>query len=95
MAGNDKDGYCCSIWGDIPPDKTSTKRVIIGSMETGIDHLDFIFENEKKERITDEGILARAILVRAREFNYIPKKREARYAEALLREYRQREAGHV
>jgi len=40
MGGNDKDGYYCSVFGCIPPDKITTKLVRIDWKETGIDHLD-------------------------------------------------------
>ena len=59
MAGNEKDGYYCSICGGIPPDKIKTKKVLIDGKETGIDHLDFIFENVKKLHLTDDATLAR------------------------------------
>jgi hypothetical protein len=32
-------------------------------------------------------------MVRVKEFNYVPTKVEARYAEALLREYKQQATG--
>jgi hypothetical protein len=95
MAGDEKDGYYCSICEGIPPDKIKTRKILVDGKETGIDHLDFVFENVRKERITDEAALAGAILVRVREFNYVPTKKEAVYAGALLKEYRQWEKSHV
>jgi len=89
MAGDEKDGYYCSICGGIPPDKIKTKRVLIDGKETGIDHLDFIFENVKKLQLTEDTVIAEEIMKRVREFNYVPTKKQAIYAEALLREYRQ------
>ncbi len=50
MGGDDKDGYYCSICGGIPPDKITTKRVLIDGKETGIDHLDWIFDEVKKSQ---------------------------------------------
>ena len=47
MGGDDKDGYYCSICGGIPPDKITTKRILIDGKETGIDHLDWIFDEVK------------------------------------------------
>jgi hypothetical protein len=89
MAGDEKDGYYCSICGGIPPDKVKTKRVLIDGKETGIDHLEFIFENVKKLQLTEDTAIAEEIMKRVREFNYVPTKKAAIYAEALLKEYRQ------
>jgi hypothetical protein len=95
MAGNEKDGYYCSICGGIPPDKIRTKRVLIDGKETGIDHLDFIFENVRKLQLTDGPAISKEIIKLVREFNYVPTKKEAVYAEALLKEYRQWEKEHA
>jgi hypothetical protein len=89
MAGDEKDGYYCSICGGIPPDKIKTKRVLIDGKETGIDHLDFIFETMKKLQLSDDAAIASEIVKRVKVFNYVPTKKEALYAEGLLREYRQ------
>jgi hypothetical protein len=91
MAGEDKDGNYCSICGGIPPEKISTRRILIDGRETGIDHLDFIIENVRQLHLTDDAAIAGAMMVRVREFNYVPSKKEALYAEALFREYRHQE----
>jgi len=93
MAGDEKDGYYCSICGGIPPDKIKTKRVVIDGKETGIDHLDFIIENVRQLHLTNDDAIASEIMKRVREFNYVPTKKEARYAEALLLEYRKAVSG--
>ena len=93
MAGDEKDGSYCSICGGIPPDKIKTKRVIIDGKETGIDHLDFIIENVRQLHLTSDDAIANEIMKRVREFNYVPTKKEARYAEALLLEYRKAVSG--
>ncbi|HRX34036.1 MAG: NAC family transcription factor [Methanolinea sp.] len=95
MAGDEKDGYYCSICGGIPPDRIKTKRVLIDGKETGIDHLDFIFENVKQLQLTDGSAISGEIMKRVREFNYVPTKKVAVYAEALLKEYRQWEKEHA
>lgn len=95
MAGDEKDGYYCSICGGIPPDKIKTKQVLIDGKETGIDHLDFIFENVEKMQLTDSSAISGEIMKRVKEFNYVPTKKEAMYAEALLNEYRQWEKEHA
>ncbi len=88
MVGNEKDGYYCSICGGIPPDKIKTKRVLIDGKETGIDHLDFIFDSVNKLHISGDTAISEEIMKRVREFNYVPTKKVAVYAEALLKEYR-------
>jgi hypothetical protein len=88
MPGDDKDGYYCSICGGIPPDKITTKRVLIDGKETGIDHLDFVFDEVKKLRLDDNAVIAEEILKRVKIFNYVPTKKMVEYADALLTEYR-------
>ncbi|MHB8164341.1 MAG: NAC family transcription factor [Methanoregula sp.] len=88
MPGDDKNGYYCSICGGIPPDKITTKRVLIDGKETGIDHLDFIFDEVKKLRLDNNSVISDEILKRVKVFNYVPTKKTAEYAEALLADYR-------
>ncbi|MFA5348457.1 MAG: NAC family transcription factor [Methanoregula sp.] len=88
MGGDDKDGYYCSICGGIPPDKITTKRVIIDGKETGIDHLDWIFDEVNKIRPPDDATLTDELMKRVKEFNYVPTKKNSVYAEAILAEYK-------
>jgi hypothetical protein len=88
MEETEKDGTYCSICGGIPPEKISTRLVVIDGHETGIDHLDFIFDEVRKLGLTDDSVLAGEIMKRVRAFNYVPAKKEALYRESLLREYR-------
>jgi hypothetical protein len=90
MAGDDKDGYYCSICGGIPPDKITTKRILIDGKETGIDHLDWIFSEVKKLNPDNDAVLAAELLKRVKEFNYVPTKKTEAYAAALIEEYRKR-----
>ena len=90
MGGDDKDGYYCSICGGIPPDKITTKRVLIDGKETGIDHLDWIFSEVKKLDPDNDAVLADELLKRVKEFNYVPTKKTEVYASALVEEYRRR-----
>jgi hypothetical protein len=85
----DKDGNYCSICGGIPPEKITTRRVMIDGKETGIDQLDFVFEEVRKLGLTDDSILVEEIMKRVKVFNYVPSKKDALYREALLREYKQ------
>ena len=90
MGGDDKDGYYCSICGGIPPDRITTKRILIDGKETGIDHLDWIFSEVKKLNPDNDSVLADELLKRVKEFNYVPTKKTEVYATALVEEYRKR-----
>jgi len=88
MAGDEKDGYYCSICGGIPPDKIKTRRILIDGKETGIDHLEFVFEEVKKLKLDDDTVISDEVLKRVKVFNYVPTKKTAEYSVALIREYR-------
>ena len=88
MGGNDTDGYYCSVCGGIPPDKITTKRVLIDGKETGIDHLDWILEDVKKLNLDGDAELSAEILKRVQKFNYVPSRKTEEYAAGLLAEYR-------
>ena len=90
MGGDDKDGYYCSICGGLPPDKITTKRILIDGKETGIDHLDWIFDEVKKLTLVDDATITEELLKRVKEFNYVPTKKTDVYAAALLVEYKKR-----
>jgi hypothetical protein len=88
MGGDDKDGYYCSICGGIPPDKITTKRVLIDGKETGIDHLEWIFDEVNKLKPPNDAALTEELMKRVKEFNYVPTKKSDVYAAALLAEYK-------
>jgi hypothetical protein len=87
MPGDDKDGYYCSICGGIPPDKIKTKRILIDGKETGIDHLEFVLDEVKKLKLENNTAITDELLKRVKVFNYVPTKKTAEYAAALLGEY--------
>jgi len=91
MGGDDKDGYYCSICGGIPPDKITTKRVLIDGRETGIDHLDWIFAEVKKLDLQTDAAIAEELLKRVKEFNYVPTKKSGVYALALVAEFKKQQ----
>jgi len=88
LGGDDKDGYYCSICGGIPPDKITTKRILVDGKETGIDQLDWIISEVKKLQISDDAALTDELLKRVKVLNYVPTKKSAEYAQALLAEYK-------
>jgi hypothetical protein len=88
MSGNEGDGNYCTICGGIPPDRITTKQVLIDGKATGIDHLDWFFAEVKKLEITNDTRLAEEILTRVQQFNYVPTKKMDVYAGGLLAEYK-------
>jgi hypothetical protein len=88
MAGDDKDGYYCSICGGIPPDKIKTKKILIDGKETGIDQLDWILDEVKKLKLADDNAITEELLKRTTALNYVPTRKKEVYGVALLAEYR-------
>jgi len=87
MAGDEKDGYYCTICGGIPPDQIKIKKIPIDGKETGIDRLDWIVQDVASLHLSDDEAIADALVKRVRQFNYIPTKKMGEYRTALLREY--------
>ena len=88
MAGDEKEGYYCTICGGIPPDQIKIKKIPIDCKETGIDRLDWVLQDVAALDLTDDERIAEEIVKRVRQFNFIPSKKLPQYREALLREYR-------
>lgn len=88
MAGDEKDGYYCSICGGIPPDKIKTRLVCIDGKDTGIDHLDFIISEVKKLKLTLDDEIADELIKRVNEFNYVPSRKKDEYKTSLLEEFK-------
>jgi hypothetical protein len=94
MGGNDKDGYYCSVCGGIPPDKITTKLVLIDGKETGIDRLDWIFEQVSRLQVAGDPEMTAEILKRVQQFNYVPTRKIAEYGAGLLASFRTWQAEH-
>ena len=88
MAGDDKDGYYCTICGGIPPDKIKTKKVLIDGKETGIDQLDWILAEVKNLKLADDNSITDELMKRTMALNYVPTKKKEVYGVALLAEYK-------
>jgi len=88
MAGDEKEGYYCTICGGIPPDQIKIKKIPVDGKETGIDRLDWVLQDVAALDFTDDERIADEIVKRVRQFNFIPSKKLPQYREALLREYR-------
>lgn len=87
MSGNDNDGYYCTICGGIPPDKITTRQLLVDGKETGIDQLDWIIEEVKKLRLSDDSVIGEELLKRTRKLNYVPTRKTEEYRSALLEEF--------
>ncbi|MGA2934526.1 MAG: NAC family transcription factor [Methanomicrobiales archaeon] len=88
MAGDEKEGYYCTICGGIPPDQIKIRKIPIDGKETGIDRLDWILQDVLSLHLADDEKIMDEIIRRVRQFNYIPGRKMSEYREALLREYR-------
>lgn len=68
----------------------SVRQILVGARPAGMHGLDELFEEMYAQgRLPDEPGLGLELVERARAHNYIPKGAGKRFAEALLREYRQ------
>ncbi len=88
MAGDEKEGYYCTICGGIPPDQIKIKKIPIEGKETGIDRLEWILHDVLGLDLADDEKITDEIIKRVRQFNYIPGRKMNEYRKALLREYR-------
>jgi hypothetical protein len=88
MGGDDKDGYYCSICGGIPPDRITTKKIVVDGKETGIDQLDWILDEVRNLKLTDDATITAELIKRVKVLNYVPTKKTVLYEVALLAEYR-------
>jgi hypothetical protein len=88
MENGDNDGTYCTICGGIRPDKIKVRQILIDGKETGIDQLDLIMGDVKKQNLSRDDDIVRELMKRVRAFNYVPTKKSAHYEDALLREYR-------
>jgi hypothetical protein len=75
LGDNEKDGYYCSICGGIPPDKITTKRILVDGKETGIDQLDWIIADVVKHALLNNTAMTEELLLRVKKFNYVPTKK--------------------
>lgn len=74
VGGSDKEGYYCSICGGVPPDKITTKRILVDGKETGIDQLDWIMAEVRKLGLTNDAAITEELLKRVKTLNYVPTR---------------------
>lgn len=82
------EGDYCQVCGGISPAKVTTKRILIGGAEIGINKLDEIIDEVRAMDLTDDAAIAGELLRLAKKYNYVPTKRSSEYGEALLRVYK-------
>ena len=88
MGGDEHEGYYCTICGGIPPDKITTKRILVDGKETGINQLDWILAEVRKLGLSGDTEITDELLRRTMALNYVPSRKLEEYREALLTEYK-------
>lgn len=84
------EGDYCEVCGGISPAKVTTKRILVGGAEIGINKLDEIIEAVRAMNLPDDAAVTEELLKLAKKFNYVPSKRSSEYGEALLQAYKGR-----
>lgn len=87
---DDKDGVYCTICGGIVPQSTLIKPIIVDDKPTGINQLDFILDQVRALSLQSDSEIRQELVKRAKVLNYIPTKMTDKYAEALLKVYKER-----
>lgn len=88
MEGSENDGTYCTICGGIPPDKIKIKKILVEGKETGIDRLDWIFEDVARHNFPNDETITNEIITRVQQFNYVPSRKMTEYRAALLQQYK-------
>jgi len=87
---DEKDGVYCKVCGGIIPQDTSIGSIEVEGKPTGINQLDFIIEEVTDLHLSSDTEIRNELVKRAKVLNYIPTKMTEKYAEALLRVYKER-----
>jgi hypothetical protein len=88
MGGDEHEGYYCTICGGIPPEKITTKKILVDGKETGINQLDWILAEVRKLDLSGDTEITDELLRRTMALNYVPSRKLEEYREALLSEYK-------
>jgi len=89
--GDDSNEFYCPNCGGIPPDRITTKRILIDGRETGIDHLDGILDEVKKIRLIDDTAITEELLKRIKKYIYLLPEETDMYAAAFLVVHKKRQ----
>ena len=87
---DEKDGVYCKVCGGIIPQDTKIGSIEVNSKATGINQLDFILDEVISLNLQSDRDIRNEMMKRAKVFNYIPTKMTDKYADALLRVYKER-----
>lgn len=85
----EKDGMYCKVCGGIIPQDTKIGSIEVEGKPTGINQLDFIIDEVTSLHLNSDSDIRDELMKRARILNYIPTKMTEKYAEALLRVYKE------
>jgi hypothetical protein len=83
-----KECHRCGDQLEYPVNETATLSV--GGKDVGISCLDDIMNEVLSLNMSDDMEIKRELLNRLKERDYVPPKTENEYAEALLKEYKNR-----
>jgi hypothetical protein len=87
---DEKDGVYCKVCGGIIPQDTKIGSIDVDGKPTGINQLDFIIGEVTALHLSSDSDIRAELVKRAKVLNYIPTKMTEKYAEALLRVYKER-----
>jgi hypothetical protein len=88
---DEKDGVYCKVCGGIIPQDTKIGSIDVEGKPTGINQLDFILDEVSALSLQNDSDLKNELISRAKVLNYIPTKMTEKYANALLRVYKERQ----
>ena len=86
----EKDGVYCKVCGGIIPQDTKIGSIEVNGKPTGINQLDFILDEITALNLSSDSDIRNELVKRTKVLNYIPTKMTEKYAEALLRVYKER-----
>ena len=87
---DEKDGVYCKVCGGIIPQDTKIVSIEVEGKPTGINQLDFIIDEVTALHLGSDSDIRTELVKRTKVLNYIPTKMTEKYAEALLRVYKER-----
>lgn len=85
---DEKDGVYCKVCGGIVPQDTNIGSILVDGKPTGINQLDFIFDEVAALHLGSDSDIRNELVKRAKVLNYIPTKMTEKYADALLLVYK-------
>jgi hypothetical protein len=87
---DEKDGVYCKVCGGIIPQDTKIGSIEVEGKPTGINQLEFILDEVTALHLQSDAEIKNELISRAKVLNYIPTKMTEKYADSLLRDYKER-----